>query len=340
MIQINVIDAGHGDCLLLDFDHSKILIDCGPKSFKARRAVIANIEKILGENGVIDIAIVTHNDDDHIGGFEFLLDTSIKVNTIIFNSLQDIPEIIKSSQKQISYNQDNALIKKLLVKRGIQIQCLTRGFSPFIHNDIKLTAITPTDEILERMLNDANAKKEREEEKKRQKQISSSETEEISVEDAFEKIQSNQDFFTKDDSIKNKSSIGLVVEYRGFSGLFLGDAHAEDVIEGLNIAGFLNHKFDVVKISHHGSERNTNIELLELIGKTEYILCANNETKNKHPNNMVLARILRVDKNPTIHLSSNSSNLLGKIKECQSLGFYINETYPSDGVNEVCYEYK
>lgn len=339
MLKIHVIDATHGDCLLLDFDHSKILIDCGPKSFKARRDVLANIEKILGENSVIDIAIVTHNDDDHIGGFEFLLDTSIKINTIVFNSLQDIPDIIKNSQKQISYNQDNALKQRLLAERGIKTLCLTRDSSPLIINDITLTAITPTAEALECMLNDANVQKEREEKKRRQKQISSSKTEEIKPKEALQKIQSGQDFFVKDPSITNKSSIGLVIQYGSFSGLFLGDAHAEDVIEGLNILGFNNHQFDVVKISHHGSERNTNIESLSLLGKTDYILCANNE-KHYHPNNMTLARILSLDNTPTIHLSSNNPSLLEKINDFKKLGFSINESYPTNGVNTLCYEYK
>lgn len=339
MLKIHVIDATHGDCLLLDFDHSKILIDCGPKSFKARRDVLANIEKILGENSVIDIAIVTHNDDDHIGGFEFLLDTSIKINTIVFNSLQDIPDIIKNSQKQISYNQDNALKQRLLAERGIKTLCLTRDSSPLIINDITLTAITPTAEALECMLNDANVQKEREEKKRRQKQISSSKTEEIKPEEALQKIQSGQDVFVKDPSITNKSSIGLVIQYGSFSGLFLGDAHAEDVIEGLNILGFNNHQFDVVKISHHGSERNTNIESLSLLGKTDYILCANNE-KHYHPNNMTLARILSLDNTPTIYLSSNNPSLLEKINDFKKLGFSINESYPTNGVNTLCYEYK
>ncbi|MFW1889928.1 ComEC/Rec2 family competence protein [Acinetobacter johnsonii] len=339
MLKIHVIDATHGDCLLLDFDHSKILIDCGPKSFKARRDVLANIEKILGENSVIDIAIVTHNDDDHIGGFEFLLDTSIKINTIVFNSLQDIPDIIKNSQKQISYNQDNALKQRLLAERGIKTLCLTRDSSPLIINDITLTAITPTAEALECMLNDANVQKEREEKKRRQKQISSSKTEEIKPKEALQKIQSGQDVLVKDPSITNKSSIGLVIQYGSFSGLFLGDAHAEDVIEGLNILGFNNHQFDVVKISHHGSERNTNIESLSLLGKTDYILCANNE-KHYHPNNMTLARILSLDNTPTIHLSSNNPSLLEKINDFKKLGFSINESYPTNGVNTICYEYK
>ncbi|MDH2048694.1 MBL fold metallo-hydrolase, partial [Acinetobacter johnsonii] len=288
---------------------------------------------------VIDIAIVTHNDDDHIGGFEFLLDTSIKINTIVFNSLQDIPDIIKNSQKQISYNQDNALKQRLLAERGIKTLCLTRDSSPLIINDITLTAITPTAEALECMLNDANVQKEREEKKRRQKQISSSKTEEIKPKEALQKIQSGQDVLVKDPSITNKSSIGLVIQYGSFSGLFLGDAHAEDVIEGLNILGFNNHQFDVVKISHHGSERNTNIESLSLLGKTDYILCANNE-KHYHPNNMTLARILSLDNTPTIHLSSNNPSLLEKINDFKKLGFSINESYPTNGVNTICYEYK
>lgn len=337
MLKIHVIDAAHGDCILLDFDHSKILIDCGPKSFKVRKDVLANIAKLLGERGTIDIAVVTHNDDDHIGGYEFLLDTGIKIGTIIFNSLQDIPNIIKSAQKQISYSQDHLLRKKLLEERGIQVQCLTRDSVSFIHRDIKLNAITPTVATLERMLNDSIIKEEK---NKRQKQISSLKTEEISLYEALQNIQSDQDVFKSDPSITNKSSIGLVVEFGSFSGLFLGDAHAKDVLEGLKIAGFEKHKFDVVKLSHHGSERNTSTELLELIGESEYILCANNETNNYHPNNVTLARILSLDHNPDIHLSSNSSNLLAKIEECKNLNFDINETYPTDGVNTIHYEYK
>lgn len=341
MLKIHVIDAAHGDCILLDFEHTKILIDCGPfKPFLTRRNVHKNLKSLLGSKQKIDLAIVTHNDDDHIGGFESLIDEGVILETIIFNSLQDIPDIIKSSQKQISYNQDNLLRQKLLKERGIQIQCLTRDSSPLTINDITLTAITPTAEALERMLKDANAQKEIDEKKKKQKQISSSKTEEIKPVDALQKFQSGQDVFIKDTSITNRSSIGLVIECGKFSGLFLGDAHAEDVIEGLNIAGFVKHQFDVVKISHHGSERNTNIELLELLGKTEYILCADNETHHKHPNNTTLARILSLDKNQTIHLSSNNPSLSAKIDDFKSLGFNIIETYPTNGVNTLCYEYK
>lgn len=340
MLKIYVLEAAHGDCLFLDFGSTKILIDCGPyKPFLTRRNVHNNLKQLLGPEQKIDLAIVTHNDDDHIGGFESLIDEGVIIETIVFNSLQDIPDIIKNSQKQISYDQDNALKQKLLAERGIKNLSLIRDFSPLTINDITLIAITPTAEALECMLNDANVKKEREEKKKRQKQISSSKTEEINPEEALQKIKSGQDVFVKDPSITNKSSIGLVIQCGSFSGLFLGDAHAEDVIEGLNILGFSNHQFDVVKISHHGSERNTNIELLSLLGKTDYILCANNE-KHHHPNNITLARILSLDNTPTIHLSSDNPSLVKKINDFKNLGFSINESYPTNGVNTLCYEYK
>lgn len=340
MLKIYVLEAAHGDCLFLDFGSTKILIDCGPyKPFLTRRNVHNNLKQLLGPEQKIDLAIVTHNDDDHIGGFESLIDEGVIIETIVFNSLQDIPDIIKNSQKQISYDQDNALKQKLLAERGIKTLSLIRDFSQLTINDITLIAITPTAEALECMLNDANVKKEREEKKKRQKQISSSKTEEINPEEALQKIKSGQDVFVKDPSITNKSSIGLVIQCGSFSGLFLGDAHAEDVIEGLNILGFSNHQFDVVKISHHGSERNTNIELLSLLGKTDYILCANNE-KHHHPNNITLARILSLDNTPTIHLSSDNPSLVKKINDFKNLGFSINESYPTNGVNTLCYEYK
>ena len=55
---------------------------------------------------------------------------------------------------------------------------------------------------------------------------------------------------------------------------------------------------------------------------------------------MTLARILSLDNTPTIHLSSNIPSLLEKINDFKKLGFSINESYPTNGVNTLCYEYK
>ncbi|EDH9033372.1 hypothetical protein CCO98_24045, partial [Salmonella enterica] len=83
---INVLDAGHGDCILLDFIHTLILIDSGPKTFLIRRNVIEKLKELLHDRA-IDIAIVTHNDDDHIGGYKYVISSGIKIEKFIFNSL-------------------------------------------------------------------------------------------------------------------------------------------------------------------------------------------------------------------------------------------------------------
>ncbi len=34
MVKIHILDAGHGDCLLVDCDGVKLLIDAGPSTFR------------------------------------------------------------------------------------------------------------------------------------------------------------------------------------------------------------------------------------------------------------------------------------------------------------------
>lgn len=46
---------------------------------KIRKVIISTLEALLGDSSKIDLAIVTHNDDDHIGRSKYLLQTSIKL---------------------------------------------------------------------------------------------------------------------------------------------------------------------------------------------------------------------------------------------------------------------
>ncbi|GGM03628.1 MBL fold hydrolase [Streptomyces cinereus] len=335
MVTINIIDAGYGDCLLLDFIHTKILIDCGPKNFKIRKSVLSSLKTLVGEDGKLDIAIVTHNDDDHIGGFKYLIDENVEISKIIFNSVEDIPDILKNTEKQISFPQDNELRLKILKDKDITPIFLYRGSEPLQLHHIKIIPLTPTNEILKNIYKFYNSKILNNE--SAQKQISSSIESEITLGEALKKVRENKDRFEKDPSITNKSSISFIIESNNFTGLFLGDAHAEDILEGLKISGYINKKFNVVKLSHHGSHRNTSSELLEAIGKTEYIICAN-KTKHNHPNNVTLARILNYNPNPTFHLSSDSSTLTQNIEACVALGFKPTITIPKSGINKLTYE--
>lgn len=101
-----------------------ILIDSGPKNFKVRKNVIDRLKGLL-DGRAIDIAVVTHNDDDHIGGYKYILDSDISIKKFIFNSLSYISKIlkVKSDNKQISYQQDIDL-DKLLKELNIEALAL------------------------------------------------------------------------------------------------------------------------------------------------------------------------------------------------------------------------
>ncbi len=80
----------------------------------------------------------------------------------------------------------------------------------------------------------------------------------------------------------NRMSIVLEIECNGTSMLFTGDSESEDWIERAKA------KYDVIKLSHHGSTK-PNIVLLKSI-RADKILISTNGKRN-HPENDLLARL-------------------------------------------------
>ena len=101
------------------------------------------------------------------------------------------------------------------------------------------------------------------------------------------------DIYTPDTSITNASSIALALYTNELSGLFLGDARAEDILEELKRTNphTKTHLFDVIKIAHHGSVHNTSTELLAHID-APYFLISSDASKHSHPDFEVLTEIV------------------------------------------------
>lgn len=101
------------------------------------------------------------------------------------------------------------------------------------------------------------------------------------------------DVYTPDASIPNGSSIALLIFTGNTRLLFLGDARAEDVVEGLKAiqppaAPLI---FDAIKVSHHGSLHNTSVELLS-IADSPCFLISSDGSRHGHPDFEVLAEIV------------------------------------------------
>lgn len=102
-----------------------------------------------------------------------------------------------------------------------------------------------------------------------------------------------EEVYEPDTSITNASSIAIILELQGRRLLFLGDAWAEDVLEQLKLleAAGQSMTFDAIKISHHGSLRNTSPDLLALIDAPIYFISSNG-VGHGHPDFEVLAAIV------------------------------------------------
>ncbi len=98
--RISILDVGQGQCILLQADNKQYLVDCGGKNnIDAANKVIHQ----LSSQGIdsLDGLILTHFDNDHIGGAEFILNV-LQVNTIYTTVSDPDTEIDDSLYKQYS----------------------------------------------------------------------------------------------------------------------------------------------------------------------------------------------------------------------------------------------
>ena len=99
-----------------------------------------------------------------------------------------------------------------------------------------------------------------------------------------------------DSSPNNGSSIAFLFEINNFRILFLADAHpfviAKSLKEQFKCTKNKKLKIDFVKLSHHGSKRNTSLKLLELIDCSNFIISTDGYSPHNHPHKETLAKII------------------------------------------------
>lgn len=88
-----------------------------------------------------------------------------------------------------------------------------------------------------------------------------------------------------DMSKTNRSSIAFLLEYKGFRMLFPGDCPIHLFQEELP------SKIDIVKLPHHGSEKNINADFIRNIRVSHYLLSTAGKSHG-HPSKAVVANIL------------------------------------------------
>ncbi len=343
--KVSIIQAGHGDCILIqgDFDGQprSILIDGGPsRAYEYRRrpgALKKALQNISDKGQKIDLLILSHVDDDHIagllsgfknGGLLEQLTEKIWFNSgkLIFESFGktfDASNLVDFNGNRTDTDASSLTsigqgvkFEDYISKRGIWQHELIKAGKVIELFGIKFTILSPNSEKLEKLL----IKWKREE----PSSLTSSANNDYRK--SFDELLLN-DEFSDDESIHNGSSIAFIFEYSGKRLLFLGDAHNDVITDNIKALGHSEDNpllLDYVKLSHHGSKYNTSSELLKLISCQNFIISTNG---NRHglPNKLTLARI--VDRFPRANLLFNYPELINDIFDQTEQSEMHNQTH-------------
>lgn len=281
---IRFYQVGCGDAIAIHFlgndeKYHNILIDGGtydedyyPVTFKSE------INEIINRNEQIDLWIITHIHDDHIGGLvRFIEDEDFRkqLNLIKtkfwFNYTYIDVEVNLNYTSKISVPQAVTL-RDFLKTNGILIENKTNLDCEDIFG-AKLTLLSPNAKSIERLFEKWRKFERIKQKKDRVDKIGASKNDyHIRIDDF------NLNKFEADDNPENNSSIAFVFEWNDKSILFSADSNPNIIENSIRQLGWSEEKkikLDFMQLSHHGSKKNTSSSLLKIIECDKYIISAN-----------------------------------------------------------------
>jgi hypothetical protein len=109
-----------------------------------------------------------------------------------------------------------------------------------------------------------------------------------------------------DDSPYNLSSIVMLAECQGKSMLFTGDGRGDHTLDELDKAGLLQSgvlKVDLLKVPHHGSSRDVELDYFQKIHAKHYVISADGKYSNPDIETLEMISKARPDDDFTIYLT-------------------------------------
>ncbi len=322
-----MLPAQRGDCLWLtygtDARQRHVLIDGGPSDTIAKvvPALEEKIKALPGRDSRVELLAITHVDADHIQGVVSLLSDHRRVKLfrdIWFNGWDQIrPDVLGG----VDGERLTAALRTQPERwnrafKGKAVVTEPDGDLPVVtlRDGLRLTVLTPSRAALDRLAPEWEAAC-------RRAGIEPGQGAPIIrkgwLRDEF--LGFDPDTlatakFSPDRSPPNGSSITAIAEFDGKRLLLLGDATASEVIAGLRRLGDGPYDFDAVKLSHHGSRRNTNLELCQMIRSKKWLVSTNGAVFG-HPDPECLARVIVTQKKPTFYLNYVTDRVTDLIKD-------------------------
>ncbi len=253
-IQIATIRSGKGDCIHIRCDNKNIIVDSGPTSTSGEFRKLCSSILNKGEN--LDALIITHYDDDHIGGI-------LKVGDLGFDGIYFNAYDGDEDGENLSASQNQRLFH-ILPKTKTHTSVLSGDV--FKIGEVKITVLAPDLESQKRSMTEME---------KAESQLAAISDWNSTFDDLME-----QPYPVGDTSISNRASIVFILEYDEQKMLFCGDAWKQNIPYG---------RYDLVKLPHHGSIRNISDDMIDGLDTHSFLICADG---TRHPNKQTIAKLL------------------------------------------------
>ena len=321
-MKVTVMPAGHGDCILVQCGDFNIIVDSGPHATAISERVRAGLANAL-EGRPIHLAIVTHYDDDHIGGLSRALkDATLPIQALLFNSPLRIREYIDRH----SEIETDVSVRQALHVAGELSPCnpkviLAGQQYNFYDKRIVLRMLSPSGQHMlhygERMLAAIGGL-----------ELAGSRGRCVPVCGRIDELLAmRDDDQDADRSEANALSLAFILTFDGRSVLFLGDSWPSGVTSSLAImrSNGARIPLDLAFVSHHGSKNNNSTELYRQINTADYVVSADG---TQNPDVETFARILRgaAPAQPKFHFSEKSPHLDAMFQKSD-----LDVRFPEDG---------
>jgi beta-lactamase superfamily II metal-dependent hydrolase len=336
---LEALQANHGDALLLHWGNDRLaVIDGGPSRIFAN-SVRPRLEAIRTERDLktlpISLLMVSHIDDDHVHGVldmtRFLADlvkekkpVPWRIETLWHNAFDDIignveplsialgaavapvandepvpaglgldrsSALVMASVGQGRQLRDDARALKLPLNKPLEklVWAGAKNAEPVDLGDgLKLAIVGPLEKQIEALRADWDKKLAE------MKTKASAEAQAIAAEFV-------------DKSVYNLSSIAVLATVGTKRMLLTGDARGDFLLDGLRELGVMKNDtvhVDLLKVPHHGSDRNVTEGFFRQVTADHYVISADGRHDNPDPKMLAMLTNARGAAEYTIHLTN------------------------------------
>jgi len=302
VLRLRIVQAEHGDCFILESGTASrpryVLIDGGPETTYDRH-LRAELASIASAGGKLDLAMLSHVDNDHVVGLLDLLTElrqqrangtaeTIAVRALWLNAFRQTIGSGNNIEARVNALMTHAgTAARVMDATNLAVQGISEGHQlrlaattlsipinpgiaqglicvdgmpqPIAFGNLRVQVVGPTQRNIEEL---------------RQEWLAWLQKHEDDVASGDPLLAA-----MADRSIPNLSSIMVLARAHRKTILLTGDGRGDHLLQGLEQAGLLDSKgklhVNVLKVSHHGSDRNATRTFFQQVTANTYVLSAN-----------------------------------------------------------------